>query len=139
MVDRSLHFYRDGIAFLSPLVPNYTVIDARVCTYLEDYASNRLKGKAQELDDRKSRDFFASIGFILAALAAGSQCSAVKCPWRRNTTQDFGEFVEMIHLYWSSNEISPQSISLLTHEQFLIAAYLDNSADLFTDYRCPTK
>ena len=79
------------------MVPDYSVIDARVCTYLEDHASDNLKAKAQETDDLKSRDFFASVGFILAALAAGSQCSAVKCHQRKKTTQDFGESCHIDH------------------------------------------
>ena len=87
---RGLHFFRDGMQILAPIVPEYDDFDARVCVYLEDYANNKLRDQALDGDHGKARDFFAWIGFILAALAAGSQCSAVACPLRQAKTQEFG-------------------------------------------------
>ena len=90
---RYLPFFREGIQILDPLLPNDDDFDARVCTYLEDFASNKLKARALDTDDRRARDFFAWVGFLLAALAAGSQSSAIKGPQRKTTTQKFSMFL----------------------------------------------
>jgi hypothetical protein len=72
------------------MFPDYSLFDAQVCAYLEDYASNKLREKAVGSDDVHAREFFAEIGLILAALAAGSQCSSDDFLQRQAATKSFG-------------------------------------------------